>query len=82
MIYMCLAVPVQVTALDNAVATCRLGESETTIQASLLLLDEEVAEGDYLLVHAGFALRKLDPEEAGKTLDLLRQMAAQEDFGS
>jgi len=72
---MCLAVPAEIVSMENGMATCRVGGGETTVQASLLLLDEEAAIGDYLLIHAGFALRRLDPEEAEETLELMRQMA-------
>jgi len=35
---------------------------------------EEAAVGDYVLIHAGFALEKIDPFEAQKTLDLFREV--------
>lgn len=72
---MCLAVPAEIVSMENGMATCRVGGGETTVQASLLLLDEEAGIGDYLLIHAGFALRRLDPEEAAETLELMREMA-------
>ncbi len=72
---MCLAVPAEIVSMENGMATCRVGGGETTVQASMLLLDEEAAIGDYLLIHAGFALQRLDPEEAKETLELMRQMA-------
>jgi len=72
---MCLAVPAEIVSKENGMATCRVGGGETTVQASMLLLDEEAAIGDYLLIHAGFALQRLDPEEAKETLELMRQMA-------
>jgi len=37
-------------------------------------LDEEANIGDYIIIHAGFALRKLDPKEAQETLKILRDM--------
>ncbi|MEF8822640.1 MAG: HypC/HybG/HupF family hydrogenase formation chaperone [Desulfohalobiaceae bacterium] len=72
---MCLAVPAEIASMENGMATCRVGGGETTVQASMLLLDEEAAIGDYLLIHAGFALQRLDPEDAKETLELMRQMA-------
>ena len=39
-------------------------------------LIEEIAVGDYVILHVGHALAKIDPEEARETLDLLRQMGA------
>jgi hydrogenase expression/formation protein HypC len=76
---MCLAVPAEIVSMENGMATCRVGGGETTVQASLLLLDEEAVIGDYLLIHAGFALRRLDPEEAEETLELMREMADRDD---
>lgn len=72
---MCLAIPAKIESIENNVATCRVGEGETFIQASLALIEPEPALGDYLIVHAGFALRVLDPQEAQESLKLLRQMA-------
>jgi hydrogenase expression/formation protein HypC len=53
---------------------CKVGEGDTTIQASIMLMDEEVEIGDYIIVHAGFALRRLDYKEAKETLKILRDM--------
>ncbi|MBE0625896.1 MAG: HypC/HybG/HupF family hydrogenase formation chaperone [Burkholderiales bacterium] len=71
---MCLALPVQVTELgarDTAIVD--LGGVRKEI--SLALLDE-VRVGDYVILHAGYALSKLDQEEAEKTLALFAQMQA------
>ncbi len=71
---MCLAIPARITEMKDDFATCRVGESETYITVSTMIMDEEVEVGDYLIVHAGFALRKLSPEDAQASLDVLRQM--------
>ncbi|MDR0827125.1 MAG: HypC/HybG/HupF family hydrogenase formation chaperone [Desulfovibrio sp.] len=75
---MCLAVPVKVLELfaDNEMARCRVGEGETFVNASLALLEEAPKPGEYLIVHAGFALRKLEPDDAEETIHLLRSMLA------
>jgi len=79
---MCLAVPAEVIKIEDQVATCRVGEGDTTVTASLMILDEEIAIGDYLIIHAGFAIRKLDPVEAQETLKILRDViAAAEEAG-
>lgn len=79
---MCLAVPAEVIAIEDQVATCRVGEGGTTVTASLMILDEEIKLGDYLIIHAGFAIRKLDQLEALETLKILRDvMAAAEEAG-
>ncbi|WP_320169667.1 HypC/HybG/HupF family hydrogenase formation chaperone [Maridesulfovibrio sp.] len=73
---MCLAIPVEIQSINDQVARCRVGEGETYLDASLMLMADEVEVGDYLIVHAGFALRKLDPKEAEETLKILRDMVA------
>ncbi|ACV67570.1 HypC/HybG/HupF family hydrogenase formation chaperone [Desulfohalobium retbaense] len=72
---MCLAVPVRIESIENEMAVCSVGESGTTLKASLMLLEEEPQIGDYVIVHAGFALRILDPQEAQESLQILREMA-------
>ncbi len=70
---MCLAIPIRVEELlgDNLARVTLSGVSKTV---SIALL-EDVRVGDYLLIHAGFALTRLDPDEAGRTLDLMHQAA-------
>lgn len=71
---MCLAIPAQVVELrdgDNAVVD--LAGVRKEISLSLV---EDVAVGDYVIVHVGFALNKLDPEEAARTLALFREIGA------
>ncbi|MBI3993720.1 MAG: HypC/HybG/HupF family hydrogenase formation chaperone [Candidatus Lambdaproteobacteria bacterium] len=68
---MCLAIPARVAALDGAMATVEV--AGVTKRASIHLLDG-VSVGDYLIIHAGFALSKLDEAEARETLRLLEQM--------
>lgn len=73
---MCLAVPGKVTEIfeDNGVKMGRIDFSGNRQQACLSCLPE-VSVGDYVIVHAGFALSILDEEEALETLDIFRQMA-------
>ena len=69
---MCLAIPAQVVELrdgDNAVVDLAGVRKEI----SLALVDN-VAIGDYVIVHVGYALNKLDPEEAAKTLALFVEL--------
>ena len=69
---MCLAIPAQVVELregDNAVVDLAGMRKEI----SLALVDR-VAVGDYVIVHVGYALNKLDPEEAAKTLALFAEL--------
>ena len=57
---MCLAVPVEVIALDGKVATVSADGALRQVDVSLV---EEVALGDYVLVHAGFALHRWDQDD-------------------
>lgn len=69
---MCLAIPARVERLlDNDLAVVEMGGVRKEI--SLALVDG-VAVGDYVIVHVGYALNRLDPEEAAKTLALFAQM--------
>lgn len=69
---MCLAVPARVVELkDDDHAIVDLAGVRKTISVALL---DDVAEGDYVIVHVGFALNKLDPDEAAKTLQLFAEI--------
>jgi hydrogenase expression/formation protein HypC len=68
---MCLAIPGKVVNINDTIATVEIGD--VTREASILLVPE-VQIDDYVLLHAGFAIQKIDEDEAIKTLDLLRQM--------
>ncbi len=73
---MCLAVPACVTEMvGDEIARIRLGEGETFMDVSTMLLEEAPKIGDYVIVHAGFILRILDPIEAQESLKLLREVA-------
>ena len=65
---MCLAIPALITELhDGGVARVDMGGVTKEISVALL---EDCAIGDWVIVHVGYALRKLDPEEAERTLEL------------
>lgn len=71
---MCLAIPARVAEiLENDLAIVELGGVRKEI--SLALVDG-VAMGDYVIVHVGYALNRLDPEEAEKTLKLFAEIGA------
>lgn len=67
---MCLGVPMQVKTIENDMALCEIDGVERT--ASLMMLDD-VEVGDYVLIHAGFAIEKIDDVEAQLTLQALRE---------
>jgi hydrogenase expression/formation protein HypC len=76
---MCLAVPAEVLELkENDMALTELGGVRKDV--SLMLVDE-VEAGDYVLVHAGFAIEKIDKVEAEKTLELFEEIARLDDAG-
>ena len=69
---MCLAIPARVAELqDNDTAVVELGGVRK--QISLALVDG-VSVGDYVIVHVGYALNRLDPDEAAKTLALFAEI--------
>ena len=69
---MCLAIPSKVVAINDKMATIDVSGVRRDI--SLLLLPEEAAIGDYVLVHAGFAIQKIDREAAEEALKLITEI--------
>jgi len=70
-VFMCLAVPVRVLQIDGLKASVELGG--LVRQASLMLVPDTQV-GDYVLLHAGFAIQKLDEEEAEETIRLFAEI--------
>ncbi len=69
---MCLALPTQIIKiLENQKAIVNLGGVTKEISTSLL---ETINEGDYVIIHVGYALTRLDEKEAQKTLQLFSEM--------
>jgi hydrogenase expression/formation protein HypC len=75
---MCLAVPSKIVALQDQMATIDMAGVRQEI--SLILLPEPVVLGDYVLVHAGFAVHRIDEAAAAETLNLLREMANTDEY--
>lgn len=73
---MCLAIPAKVIEIEGNMAIVEL--SGVTRQASLMLVPETEV-GDYVLLHAGFAIQRLDEKEAQETLCLFAEIAAVEE---
>jgi len=67
---MCLAVPAEVKSIDGHTATVDYGG--VSRKANISLVDVKV--GEYVIVHAGYAIQVLDKEEAERTLDIFREM--------
>ncbi|HEV2899429.1 MAG TPA: HypC/HybG/HupF family hydrogenase formation chaperone [Pseudaminobacter sp.] len=74
---MCLAIPVQVKeVLHDNMAKVTLDGVSKIVSTALI---DDVRPGDYLVLHVGYALAKIDPEEAERTLALIREAAAMGD---
>ena len=67
---MCLAVPALITAIDPVTDMASVALGAVTKEVSLALV-EGAAVGDYVLVHVGYALGRISPEEAERTLALI-----------
>jgi hydrogenase expression/formation protein HypC len=70
MLTMCLAIPSKIVKIENNVAT--IDVDGVRREASLLLIDNPKI-GDYVIVHAGFAINKLNEEDALESLKALRE---------
>ena len=75
---MCLAIPGKILEIDKKkeYATIDYGDG-TRRKADVSLVNAKI--GDYVLVHAGFAIQILDEKEAHETLDLFREMLSMEE---
>lgn len=69
---MCLALPMRITAIDGELATIA---AEGLEQRASLALVPEAQVGDYVLVHAGYAISVIDEDEARETFALLAELA-------
>ncbi len=69
---MCIAAPMKVVKIDGETVVAELGG--TTKEARLDIIDETPVLGDYVVIHAGFALHRIDPDEAKKSLELWKEM--------
>jgi hydrogenase expression/formation protein HypC len=74
---MCLAIPSEIVEIREKMATVDV--SGIRREVSLLLLPEEASVGDYVLVHAGFAIHKIDKEAAEEALKLINEIAENEE---
>ncbi len=80
---MCLGIPGQVVSLEDAgglrMGRVRFGE---IVREACLEYVPEVAEGDYVIVHAGFAISRVNEEEAARTYQLLEEMGQLQELDS
>jgi hydrogenase expression/formation protein HypC len=68
---MCLSIPVKIISIDGDMAEVSAGG--TIFRAGMQMV-EDARPGDYVLLHAGFAIQKISAEEAEETLKLLREI--------
>jgi len=81
---MCLAIPgeiIEITGGDPLTRMARVSFGGVVREASLAYVPE-AKPGDYVLVHAGFALQTIDEEEARRTLELIAQLGGAEEEGA
>lgn len=71
---MCLAVPMRIIDIEGEMMVAEIDGVRR--EASLMMLSEDVKVGDFVLIHAGFAISRLDEDEALETLDLMRECLA------
>jgi len=69
---MCLAIPAKIISIDPETDMAVAAMEQVKIDVSLALV-EDVAVGDYVLVHVGYVLSRIDPAEAEKTLALMAE---------
>ncbi len=68
---MCLGIPMKIIEMEGREAVAEAGGIRKRIRLDLL---EGVQMGDFVLIHTGYAIEKLDPEEAVETLELIKQV--------
>jgi hydrogenase expression/formation protein HypC len=74
---MCLGIPGELVELaddDTDLATVSVAGVRRKVNVGLLIEDEELAVGDWILIHVGFALAKIDEAEAAAALEMLHTM--------
>ena len=69
---MCLGVPAKILETNEGAAVVELGG--VRLEISVMLIDD-ISVGEWVIVHAGFAIEKLSEEEAEQTLALFREIA-------
>lgn len=68
---MCLGIPMKIIEIKGESAVAEAGSVRKQIRIDLI---GDVNPGDYVLIHTGYAIEKIDREEALETIDLLRQV--------
>jgi hydrogenase expression/formation protein HypC len=78
---MCLGIPMQVVVIDRYLARCSAKGVERDVSL-LLLQDEPIKAGDFVMVHLGYAIQKMTPQEARSAWEVYDMMLAGQETGS
>ncbi|RXJ82053.1 HypC/HybG/HupF family hydrogenase formation chaperone [Arcobacter sp. F2176] len=71
---MCLSIPSKIKSINKETNTCVVDTMGVERSASLDLIDQEVVIGDYVLIHIGFAMNKIDEEDALASLEVYKEI--------
>ena len=71
---MCIGIPCQIIEIHDQMATIEIGGTQREIRLDLLIDESEPRVGDFVIVHAGFAIQSINAQEAEETLQLLKEM--------
>ena len=74
---MCLGIPMEVMAVDGYLARCSAQGVERDVSL-FMLQDEPVAPGDFVMVHVGYAIQKMTPQQARSAWELLDEVLGAE----
>ncbi|MDR2151732.1 MAG: HypC/HybG/HupF family hydrogenase formation chaperone [Helicobacteraceae bacterium] len=77
---MCLSIPSKIVAIDDA-NNATVETMGVLRQVSLDLVGEPVSIGDYVLIHVGFAMGKIDEQDALESLEIFKEIAAKMESG-
>ena len=75
---MCLAVPAKIIEIKIPGEIAEVETLGVSREAVISVVDDDIQKGDYVLIHAGFAIRKINTKEAERTIELHRQLALME----
>jgi len=73
---MCLSIPSKITIIDHSRNVATVDTMGVLREASLDLIDQQVEVGDYVLIHIGFAMNKIDEADALQSLEAYKEIIA------
>lgn len=78
---MCLAIPMQIVEIDGFNARCEAKGVEREVSL-FMMQDQGIGVGDFVMVHVGYAIQKVTPQEARSTWELIDQVLHEQDAGA